>query len=304
MTQTASVVLPDGTTDSAASVYGVTVPLERPGAFRAEMILSPINRRIQLLDYAGPDVAALLAALKQVAARNEYGKIWVKARASEAEPFLANGFVKEATIPGFFHGEEDAHILAQFLTDFRCQWQHEAEQRALLDTARTGGRGGEPKPLPADYTTSLFTDADAEDLAVLYGTVFATYPFPIDDPEYLRETAKSHIIYRLIRNGDGKLVGAASAETSPELHNSEMTDFAVLPSERGKGLAYWLLRTLERDAAEKFGTRCYYTIARATQVGIMRIFHKAGYDLTGTLVNNCSIGGQFETMHVMTLPQK
>ena len=117
------------------------------------------------------------------------------------------------------------------------------------------------------------------------------------DPAYVEETMQSHVVYRLVRDSSGSLVAAASAETSLEHRNAEMTDFATLPSQRGLGLAQHLLAALEHDMADR-GIRSLYTIARARSAGMNRVFYNRGYELTGTLVNNCHIAGQLEDMHV------
>jgi beta-lysine N6-acetyltransferase len=105
------------------------------------------------------------------------------------------------------------------------------------------------------------------------------------------------VVYRIVRDGDGAVVAAASAETDPEHHNAEMTDFATLPDQRGLGLAQHILDALEADMAER-GIPNLYTIARARSAGMNRVFHNRGYAWTGTLVNNCHIAGRFEDMHV------
>ena len=80
-----------------------------------------------------------------------------------------------------------------------------------------------------------------------------------------------------------------------------MTDFATLPSERGKGLAAILLNVLE-EAAKNRGIKYLYTIARSRSMGMSKVFKNAGYELTGTLINSCTICGQFENMHIWCKP--
>jgi putative beta-lysine N-acetyltransferase len=194
--------------------------------------------------------------------------------------------------------------MALFTDPVRRERPSRAEEETILAGAFAGPAGTKQvHDLPEGYRTALFTEGDAPALAALYKEVFPTYPYPIDDPAYLVETARSHIVYRLVWNQEGRLVAAASAETNPKLRNAEMTDFASLPSERGKGLAQYLLRVLEQDARDRFDIRCFYTIARALSFGILRTFHHAGYVLTGTLVNNCNIAGKFETMHLLCRPE-
>ncbi len=294
----ASVVLDDNRTVHLDQPYGHEHVLEKPGSFRTTVLLSPINERIQVYSYEADDFRALADSLRHLAALNDYGKIWVKVPAADRPAFEDAGFLCEATFPGYFDGADGASM-AIFAKPDRLLRPTGAEEDDILRGALGGAASAAPKTLPEGYTTTLFTDADADDLAALYATVFPTYPYPIADPAYLRETAASHIVYRLVRNAAGELVAAASAETNPALRNSEMTDFAALPSERGKGLAQVLLPMLERDAADRHGIRSFYTIARALSFGMLRTFHNCGYELTGTLVNNCNIAGKFETMHVL-----
>ena len=153
------------------------------------------------------------------------------------------------------------------------------------------------RALPDGYTFTITTEKKHyNDLASLYKKVFETYPFPIFDPDYLKKTAESNIIYGIIYNGEGIPVGAASAETD-RYKNAEMTDFATLPSERGKGLASILLRSLEEEA-ENRGIKNFYTIARCRSLGMNKVFLKGGYKFTGKLINNCNICGDMENMAI------
>jgi putative beta-lysine N-acetyltransferase len=297
----ASVILPDSTPVSLESPYGYETVLERPGHFRSTVILSPINQRIQVLDYEASDLGAFAAELLRVANLNGYGKIWLKARRREEAGLNAVGFESEAYIPRYFKGE-DAVIMAMYPRPERRIRPNLAEEEKALAEATAGPPKRTAPALPPGYVSSLFKVSDATDLASLYEQVFPTYPYPISDPAYLIRTAATHIAYRLIRNPQGLVVAAASAETNPAYQTAEMTDFAALPSERGKGLALSLLLNLEVDAQQRFGTQCFYTVARAAAPGMLRTFHHGGYVPSGTLVNNCSIAGGFETMLVFHKP--
>ncbi len=133
-------------------------------------------------------------------------------------------------------------------------------------------------------------------MAELYREVFASYPFPIHNPEYLIETMASHFFYYGLWDQD-KLVALASAETDLRGQNAEMTDFATLPAYRSKGLASYLLAQLEDASAER-GIRTAYTIARAYSYGMNITFSKQGYTYSGTLTHNTQISGELESMNV------
>lgn len=278
--------------------FGVEWNLEGNG-YKSCVVMSPVNARIQVLTYEIADFDAWLSDLKNLADRNDYGKIWVKARKEDKQKLEQCGMSEEGVIEGYFNGEADAHIMAYYTKSTRRDRPFLDDEENSLKAASSNLTYFDPEnpiKLPKGYKTRVFQEGDELLLSKLYAEVFPTYPYPIDDPDYLLETSKTNIIYRLIFNSVGKLVAAASAETVPDYQNAEMTDFATLPSERGKGLAQFLLSHLENDAKEIYDTRCYYTVARIAEPGMVRVFLKNRYQIKGILTNNCSISGQFETM--------
>ena len=76
-----------------------------------------------------------------------------------------------------------------------------------------------------------------------------------------------------------------------------MTDFAVLPSERGKKLAMRLLQVME-DFLSAYKFRSFYTIARLKSLSMNKTFRNNGYRYSGTLINNTQIAGNIESMNV------
>ncbi len=269
---------------------------ERPGVFRAEAVVSLLNRRLRIVSYRAADHGAMVAELRRQAADRELGKIFLKAPAGDRAALKAAGMVCEATIRGYFDGS-DAAVMAFFVEDARRERPHRDEEERILAAVQATPPSDALHPLPEGYEVRRAQPADADELAALYSKVFASYPFPISEPAYLRDTMASHVVYEIVRDGDGELVAAASAETDLGHGNAEMTDFATLPSQRGLGLARRLLDGLEAVMGAA-GITNLYTIARARSAGMNRVFFNQGYDWTGTLVNNCHIAGQFEDMHV------
>jgi putative beta-lysine N-acetyltransferase len=151
-------------------------------------------------------------------------------------------------------------------------------------------------PLPESITLRPAGPKDVHAMAVLYREVFESYPFPIHDPGYLRETMESHVDYFVAETTDG-LVGISSAEKDVENSNVEMTDFAVHPSARGHGLAMHLLKQMEAAMREQ-QIQTAFTIARAGEGGMNATFARLGYHFGGQLVNNTQICGRLETMNV------
>lgn len=284
-----------GVATEAASTFNTFTRISGDG-FRAEVNYSPLNQRIQVLEHEADDTEKMVASLADGAREAGFGKVFLKAPVHQKDRLEAAGMTAEATINGYFAGQP-AVVMSVFLNEDRRSRPFAEEEAAILKTIRSRQADPSVKELPAKYEMAIAGPADSLELALLYGRVFDSYPFPITDAEYLVSTMESNIVYRIVRDGLGEIVAAASAETDPGKRNAEMTDFATLPSQRGLGLAKRILAALEADMDER-GIHNLYTIARARSAGMNRVFYNRGYDWTGTLVNNCHIAGQFEDMHI------
>jgi len=255
----------------------------------------PHNRRIYLMKLHAADLPQVIPGLDRLARSQGHTKVFAKVPRRSKKPFIESGYTVEARIPGFYRGEEEAVFLGKYFSPERLQ-----EKRAELVTeilARADERGTEaPPPLEDGLRWRRTEAADAEEMAALYREVFATYPFPIHDPSYLRQTMAENVAYFGIWEG-GRLLALASAEIDREGENAEMTDFATRPECRGRGLASFLLARMEREM-HGAGIRTLYTIARAYSHGMNLTFAKGGYAYAGTLTNNTNISGSLESMNV------
>ncbi len=217
-------------------------------------------------------------------------------RSTDKKYFENEGFVCEGHISGFFKGET-AYCMSYFLKPYRKECKNRmAIQKILNDVEKIDVVHDTPQ-LHKGYSIALAEASDAQSLADLYGEVFASYPTPLmqrDYVEYLITNQKS--IFAKILHGE-KLVSAASAEVNWELGNAEMTDCATLTEHTRKGLMRYAIYYLENDMRQK-NINTFYSISRAMSPGINIIFKKLGYTYTGTLINNCHICGQFEDMNL------
>ena len=215
--------------------------------------------------------------------------------------FLDEGYLMEAQIPGFFKGQETACFLAYYLDQAR-QIAHDLKELdsilALTRKKQTAlSDSGTSNPL---LTLKQCTAEDAPAVSQLYQRVFPSYPFPIHDPDYIRQTMKTHIQYYAFES-KGQLVALSSAEMDQTEQNVEMTDFATLPEYRGQGLAVQLLKYMESQMKAQDMTTAY-TIARAISAGMNITFARMGYHYNGRLINNTHISGQIESMNVWSKP--
>lgn len=260
------------------------------------------NDRIYLMKLGSSDPSELINELDRLASEKKYGKIFAKIHANKLEPFLANGYREEAHVPHFYEDGEEACFLGKYLKPDRAIEKYpdlveevitiaqgkEQTSRTALDEAERG------------FNVHPIRESDLHHVAEVFKKVFETYPFPIHDPEYLRQTMESHIFYFGAWKGDD-LVAVSSAETDMTNKNVEMTDFATLPKWRGKSLALILMNKMEAHMKES-GVKTAYTIARSYSHGMNITFARMGYEFTGTLTNNTNICGKIESMNIWHKP--
>ncbi|EPR43475.1 putative beta-lysine N-acetyltransferase [Desulfovibrio sp. X2] len=267
----------------------------------------PANSRVYLMKLDEADLPEIIERMDGLAREHGYTKLFARVP-GRAEPlFASRGFDCEARVPGLFRGRDAGCFMSRYLSreravprdpdlleDVRRIAREKARAAAAAPDAPDAGRA----PGAADVVR-LGPD-HAPDMARLYGEVFASYPFPINDPAYLRRAMDADVAFYGIERR-GRLASAASAEIDRAWACAEMTDFATRPGCRGKGAAGRLLARMEA-AMRRRGIRTAYTIARAEHPGINAVFARAGYRHAGTLPNNTQIGGRLESMNVWYKP--
>ncbi|MBN2714752.1 MAG: putative beta-lysine N-acetyltransferase [Deltaproteobacteria bacterium] len=275
--------------------YGVTQRIDGDG-YTYTAFFSNRNDRIRVTDYQVFDHEGIIQSLKHHARQHQHGKIFLKAHAKDAADFKCAGLDEEARIAGYFNGD-DAVVLSLFTDDRRAIPRPPVPEREkIVASARHGFQTpARPRPLPGDFRCRLATPEDAPALARVFANNFESYPFPVFDATYVQHTMANDVLYMLISR-HSEIAAVASAEMVPALSNAEMTDFATMPRYRGNGLGAFLLRALEIEM-KKRRIQSLYTLSRASSISINRIFGKAGYRYTGTLVQNCHISGHFEDMN-------
>ncbi len=252
------------------------------------------NQRIYLMKSSAEDLPGLINDLDDLAAKNNFSKIFAKVPETQQDLFLQNGYQVEASVPALFNGQETGLFLAKYLIEERAKELYPDRVQDILVKAEAK-QGLVSGLSDVDGTSRPLFPEDMQQAADIYRQVFASYPFPIDDPDYLRSTM-DHIAYYGVWY-EGQMVALSSAEIDFENANAEMTDFATLPEFEGKGFAGLLLARMEADMKDRQITSLY-TIARAYSYGMNITFAKNGYLYSGTLTNNTQISGNLESMNV------
>lgn len=257
----------------------------------------PLNDRVYLMKMGDTKPDALVDGLLRKAVDAGYSKVFAKIPESANEPFLEAGFLKEAGVPGFFGGSEPAAFMGYYLDSERRREAHPEKLDAILELSRKRRTSKTHPPLPEEeFTLGRCGEADADEMAEIYRKVFPTYPFPIHDPHYLRNTMTDHVMYFGVM-ADGQLVALSASEMDTKSKNVEMTDFATLPEWRGNCLGIHLLSLMEQAVKTK-NIKTAYTIARAASPGMNITFARLGYRYAGRLINNTNISGRIESMNI------
>lgn len=255
------------------------------------------NNRVYVMKLAPKDIPDIIRFADDLCLQEGYSKIFVKVPASSVDQFLDNGYVPEATVPFFFRGKEPAIFMVKYGKPDRSIIHDSTILADVLSASLINASMASHAVLPDGYFLEPAKDRDAEEITALYRAVFKTYPFPVFDPEYIRETMQGSIRYFIVRVPGRQLAAVASCEVNTAQGHAEMTDFATGPGFRGYGLASNLLRAME-TCLQGEGILLAYTIARAISRPINTLFAAAGYQYGGLLANNTNICGNLESMNV------
>ncbi|WP_079477286.1 putative beta-lysine N-acetyltransferase [Halobacillus salinus] len=254
--------------------------------------VEPISQRIKLYELPENMGQEQMKHLEEIAAERECDKIIAYVRAGEETIVESLSFHLEAEVKGLLNGE-DAKVYAKFLNPKRNQPDPENVIQRVQEMDI------KPKTLyslPEDYAMVWGTKHHAEEMADFYGTVFDTYPTPIDDPDYIKQMMDDHVHFSLIYYND-QLVSACSADIFTDLNAAEFTDCATSPHHRGKGLLSHQYPMLETKMKE-LGIQTMFTYTRAISMGMNIVTAQHGFTFGGCMVQNSMIGTGIEDMNM------
>jgi len=255
--------------------------------------------RIYVMDYKYALDPYLINRIQLLAKDFDYGKIIAKVPKVARAKFTRQDFEIEAKIPKFYNGKKPCLFMAKYNTKSRKNIDNKEEILDILEQLK-GNDSSDLGELDSMYSIRVLVENDAEDMSRIYKKVFETYPFPIHDADYLKKTMSKETIYFGIFNQED-LVGISSCEMNSAEENVEMTDFAILPDNRGNQLASHLLNKMEQVMTD-MGIKTAFTIARSTSLPMNATFSNRGYEYGGTLWNNTQIAGKIESMNVWYKP--
>lgn len=257
-----------------------------------------LNDRIYLMKLDEQDVEIILDEIAKLAEINKYAKLFCKVPKNISPIFFANEYILEAYIPKFYKNKDDVFFVSKFLNSNRLL---NVEKDALSNFKQLLSEDHSLKnnlnKNTSGYSVRKLTILDVDQMVPIYKKVFKSYPFPIHNPDYIRQTMAENMHYFGVAY-NGNLVALSSSEVDTVGKNAEMTDFATLPNHGGKNLASLLLKEMEIEM-QKQGIKTLYTIARLNSIPMNLTFLRFNYEYSGTLINNTNISGKIESMNIL-----
>ncbi len=254
------------------------------------------NDRIYLMKIHPDDVVLIDQYLTDLQGLYQYAKIIMKVPLSLEKIYKTPDTIEEARIPGFYQGVEDALFLSRFLDPTRAEDDAHDKIQEIIQISLGKISVSKKGIHPVTWVMRKATMNDVTHICSLYRSVFETYPFPIQEPDYLKKIIQDGIEFFVGEISD-RIVAAGSCEIDPYASAVEMSDLAVDEAYKGLGLSKKLLSYMEKQMKMK-NVKTAYTICRAEPLPVNRLFAGAQYQYSGTLINNTQICGTYESMNI------
>ncbi|WP_440950814.1 putative beta-lysine N-acetyltransferase [Methanosphaerula subterraneus] len=254
------------------------------------------NDRIYLMKIHPDDAGIISQRITDLLTNYNYAKIVMKIPESLENLFKSAGTVQEARIPGFYQGNEDTLFLSQFIDTARAQDDAYDQIQKNIQISREKTSSPSLIIEPLEWTIRKATIDDISQICALYQRTFETYPFPIQEPDYLKKIMNGGVQFFVGETSDG-IIAAGSCEIDRYASAVEMSDLAIDAAYKGLGLSKQLLSYQEQQMKEE-GIKTTYTICRGEPLPVNRLFARAQYQYGGTLINNTNICGKIESMNV------
>lgn len=256
----------------------------REDGFTAHVLLDRNNELLWVDDYEVAAKNDFYSFLWKLARQNNLGKIIFAVRPYDLYLLKNEGFIWEGYVDGFFAGVP-ACFLAGYLQPGRSLSSSLAEEQRTLSKILTL-RGESQNIPPAGTKIRQATKNDT-------GTC---HLFLKSEPSGIVSTRRKGNL-SLIAWQKEKPAGVVTAACDLKYKRAEIIHCAALPGFEEGDILRSLLASLVQKC-QALGIKCIYALARASSSPINLALHNSGYLFRGTLINNCSVTGQFENAHI------
>lgn len=266
------------------------------GISKASIFVDKINKRLRVNEFTGA-AGALVDELLDLAKKTASGKVIFFVSENEKSSLEIKGFQMEGEIAGFFKGKT-AYGYSFFIEPQRSQSRYVGMENEILHKIMQKKKAFNKQIVTMEdhLEVRLVTQRDIPGLIEMYRDIFASYPSPLMQEDYMRQSMNNNVLFVGAFDGN-KPVSAASLEIDRSNGNAELTDCATVKSYQGKGILQILMDRLEVQG-NSMGLGVLYSLARAGSFGMNASLYKLGYAYKGRFINNCHIGGRFEDMNL------
>lgn len=261
---------------------------------RTKIYVDYTNKRVKIVEFNDISVQTLKRII-HFSSKQHLGKIICNCDSKFVEIFTEAGFELEGKIDGYFKGK-DAFCMSYFISSDRKNCSNFSKKELLVKQCLSRKNTFIHRSDNSKYSIRNANENDIEEMVKLFSKVFSTYPSPVYDEEFLKETMNKKVLYKVAVYNE-KIIAIASADMDKENLNAEITDCATYPDYRGKGVLANIIYSLELDL-KKRGFITLYSLSRAINPSINFVLSKHNYKFTGRLINNCNICGTFEDMNI------
>lgn len=266
--------------------------------FGTSILFEPISKRLKVYKLpAKNQIYPFIRSVKQLGQQHDCDKLIFYVKLVDQAIIHPYASRYEGMIKSFFNGE-NAHIYAIFLDPDRNHLQlSEREKNVFQLIHRKKGKGPTHRfELPSGFHMRWAKKQDAEQMSILYKTVFKSYPTPMNEPEFIKQLIDEDV-YFLVVEHNNYIVSACSAELLQNFRAAELSDCATFREHRSKQLlSYQVAHLIPR--LKKIGVRTLFSYSRSKSAGMNLVNAKHGFHYGGRMVQNSNISGSMENMNI------
>lgn len=261
---------------------------------RTKVFIDFSNKRAKIINADNISIQTLKRII-HYSAKQHLGKVICNCETEYSHIFYDAGFELEGKINGYFKGK-DAFCMSYFIDSKREICSNFVQKECLIIDCLNAKNTSKNHKNHFKIHIRNANENDIDQMIVLFSTVFSSYPSPIYDKEFLKETMSEKVLYK-VAVYDGKIISIASANMDKKNLNAEITDCATYPEYSNKGILSDIINSLEASLKAK-GFITLYSLSRAIIPSINYVLSKHNYTFSGRMVNDCNICSTFEDMNI------
>ncbi|AYD40751.1 putative beta-lysine N-acetyltransferase [Clostridium fermenticellae] len=260
---------------------------------KVKIYIDYVNSRVKIINFYKISVQALKRII-HFTSKQHLSKVVCNCNSQSFQNFCDAGFIPEGKIDSYFRGE-DALCMSYFISSNRKICKNSNIENLFL-TKSLNMKDKFKFNNNLKYHIRDAKESDISELISLFSEVFFAYPTSIYNRDYLIQNMSKNVLCKVAVFND-KIISAASAYLDYENLNAEIADCATYPHYRDKGIISNIIYLLEKDIRDK-DFISLYSMSKSTSQGMNIALSKQGYNYRGTLVNNCNLCGDFESMNI------